>query len=221
MNTKQPIQYPKRQAKKQMNRERLIDSALKLFSTHGYQNIRLEDVATEAGLHVQTLYRLFNNKDELAAEAAKSVLDTTRKRIEVAPEDQSIFQIWRSIIRRTVIGLAPLGWDHKRQQLRSASSMMNDNFLLIVYSGWEDLLTEYIARDFQMDPKHDRLPRLVASFLWSGNETAMKRCAGLDTQKDVLLDDDAVLAESLGVVDDIEKIFSGYLKRPGLMDRKE
>ena len=91
---------------------------------------------------------------------------------------------------------------------------MNDNFLLIVYSGYEDILTEYLAKDFQLDPKHDHLPRLVASFLWSGNEVSMKRCAGLDTDKDVLNDDEAVLAASLKVIDDVENIFEGYIKRP-------
>jgi|TARA_B110000196_G_scaffold59553_1_gene49524 AcrR family transcriptional regulator len=216
MNTKQFIRYPKRQAKKQINRERLIESARELFSTHGYQTTRLEDVAAKADLHVQTLYRLFESKENLAAEAAKFVIGNWRQRFEANSRDQSTFQIWRSLIRRAIIIYAPSGWEHKRAQLRSASSLMNDNFLLIVYSGWEDLLTEYLAKDFQMDSKHDRLPRLVASFLWSGHETAMKRCAGLDTDKDVLIDDEAVLAESLGVVDDVENIFSGYIKRPGL-----
>ena len=208
------IQYPKRKHKKQINRERLIESAKLLFSIHGYQDTTLDGVATKAGLHVQTLYRHFNNKDELAAAAAKSVLEQCRERFEAAPRDQSTFQIWRGFIRRAVIGLAPLGWEHKRQQLQSASSMMNDNFLLIVYSGYEDILTEYLAKDFQLDPKHDHLPRLVASFLWSGNEASMKRCAGLDTDKDVLNDDEAVLAASLKVIDDVENIFEGYIKRP-------
>ncbi len=33
--------------------------------------------------------------------------------------------------------------------------------------------------------------------LWSGNEAAMKRCAGLDTEKDVLGSNKVVLDESL------------------------
>lgn len=89
---------------------------------------------------------------------------------------------------------------------------MNDNYLLIVYSGFEDILTEYLARDFQMDPKQDRLPRLVACMLWSGNEAAMKRCAGLDTDEDRLDDEAVTLAEGLAVVDEVEKVFQTYIK---------
>ena len=93
---------------------------------------------------------------------------------------------------------------------------MNDSYLLIVYAGYENLLTEYLAQDFQMDAKAHRLPRLVACMLWSGNEAALKRCAGLDTENDILAINQAVVDESIGVIDDIEKLFSGYiqLKRP-------
>jgi hypothetical protein len=48
--------------------------------------------------------------------------------------------------------------------------------------------------------------------LWSGNEAAMKRCAGLDTSNDVLNDSKAVIAESIAVIDDAQKVFSSYMK---------
>ena len=65
-----------------------------------------------------------------------------------------------------------------------------------------------------MDPKTDRLPRLVACMLLSGNEAAMKRCAGLDCANTDLDFDEAILGESLHVVDEVEKIFSTYIKSP-------
>ncbi len=208
------IKYPKRTQKKNINRDRLVDAARHLFSINGYQDTKLKDVAEYAGLHVQTLYRQFKSKDQLARAAAQDVIDLCRDLFEAAPPHHTTFQIWRRYINQVVNGLAHLGWSHKRTQLRSASSLMNDNFLVIVYSGYEDLLTEYLAADFQLDPKTDRLPRIVASFLWSGNEAAMKRCAGLDTGEDVLENLDALLAESLGIIDDAEKIFASYIVEP-------
>ncbi len=41
----------------------------------------------------------------------------------------------------------------QKKQLCSASSLMNDSYLLIVYAGYEKLLAEYLARDFMMDKK--------------------------------------------------------------------
>lgn len=210
------IAYPKRTERKNKNREQLILAANRIFATKGIQQTTLEDVATNAGVHVQTLYKHFKNKDELATVAARSGVDHCRDRFEQARENQSAFQSWRQFIHDSVSDLLPLGFsEHKKQQLRSASSMMNDNYLLIVYSGYEDLLTEYLAIDFQMDPKVDRLPRLVACMLWSGNEAMIKRCGGLDTCEDVLDDPEAVLAESLRAIDDIEKVFASYIKSPG------
>ncbi len=209
------IEYPKRTLAKNKNRQRLIDAAERLFATKGYQHTTLDDVAVKAGLHVQTLYRHFKNKNELAIAAANTAVDHLREHFERAHRSQSTFQIWREFIKDSVSGLTPMGiGEHKRHQLRSDSSMMNDNFLLIVYSGYEDLLTKHLALDFHMDPKHDRLPRLAACMLWSGNEAAMKRCAGLDIEQDLLDDEAAILAESLAVVADIEKVFTSYFKQP-------
>lgn len=67
---------------------------------------------------------------------------------------------------------------------------------------------------FRADAQHRSENRLVACMLWSGNEAAVKRCASLDRGEDTLMDVNSVLAESLGVVDDVEAIFAGYVHLP-------
>ena len=206
------VQYPRRKEKSQQIRERLVTTAATMFSRKGYQHTTLNEIAAEADVHVQTLYRHFKSKDELAVAAATVGLNDCRAHFEEAPKGQSTFQIWRAWIRRTVTYLSSLGFtERKKEQLRAPSSLMNDKYLVIIYSGYEDLLTEYLARDFQLDPKHSRIPRLAACMLWSGNEAAVKRCAGLDSGVDTLADGDSLLDESLAVVDDVEKLFESYL----------
>ena len=178
------VKYPKRTLKKNLNREKLIVAATLLFSRNGHHGTTLDEVAAEAGVHVQTLYKHFKTKEELVTASAEIVIADCRALFE------------------------------DKQQLCAASSLMNDSYLLIVYTGYENLLTEYLAQDFKMDPKTHRLPRLVACMLWSGNEAAMKRCAGLDTAKDILAVNQSVIKESIGAIDDIEKLFSGYIKLP-------
>ncbi|MGI9313576.1 MAG: TetR/AcrR family transcriptional regulator [Luminiphilus sp.] len=209
------VEYPIRTKKKNLNREKLLVAATTLFSRNGYVDSTLDQVASEAGLHVQTLYRHFKTKDELAIAAAEITIRDCRARFEKDFPKLSAFQIWRGWISDSVLLLTSLGLgDHKRQQLRFSSSLMNDNFLLIIYSGYEDILTEYLARDFELNPQKYPLPRLVACMLWSGNEAAMKRCAGLDTEKDLLGSNKFVLDESLKVISEVEKAFSGYVKTP-------
>lgn len=50
----------------EQTRSRLLESAARGFSTYGYGNVRLEDIARDAGYTRGALYHLFANKDELA-----------------------------------------------------------------------------------------------------------------------------------------------------------
>ena len=209
----QSVQYPRRTEKTNQIREGLITAAATLFSRKGYQHTTLAEIAENADVHVQTLYRHFKTKDELAIASATVGLDECRAHFAAAPENQSTFQTWREWITRTVSYLGSLGFsDNKKEQLLAPSSLMNDKYLVIIYSGYENLLTESFSRDFQLDPTHSRIPRLAACMLWSGNEAAVKRCAGLDRKVDTLSDVDSLLEESLGVVDDTEKLFASYIK---------
>ncbi len=206
------IEYPKRTYKKNANTAEIVRAASRLFTSNGYQFTKLEDVAVEAGVHVQTLYRHFKTKEALAVSAAEEVLTTLREAFEIEFSHQTAFRIWRNFVGRVCVTLAPFGWEDKRSQLHAASSLMNDSFLVIVYSGYEDILTEYLAKDFQVNPKKDRLPRQVASFLCGSQEAVLKRCSGLDTGTDILSDSDAVLHECQRNIDDIEAMFASCIK---------
>ena len=207
------VNYPKRTLKRQENRNKLDTAASLLFSTKGYPGTTLEEVAEAADLHVQTLYRQFKTKEALAISASQKVLNECETRFATNFHDLDTFQIWRKWMENSVTYLIDLGLKkNKRAQLRSASSLMNDNYILIIYSGYEDILTKYLAKDFQMNPQHHRLPRLVAGMLCSGNEAALKRCASKDGGPDRLDDKTFVVSESIAVVDDVESIFGKYIK---------
>ena len=77
-----PTKYPKRTLKKNLNREKLIVVATQLFSRNGHQSTTLDEVATEAGVHVQTLYKHFKTKEELVTASAEIVVTDCRARFE-------------------------------------------------------------------------------------------------------------------------------------------
>ena len=207
------ILYPKRTRTKLANKQKIIRVAINLFARKGYQASTQEEIAQDANLHLQTIYRHFRSKEELAIAAAELSVSDCNERFKNNFSQSNTFEIWRKWIKSSSSFLLSLGiGEEKRDRLCSASSLMNDNYLLIIYSGYEDLLTHYIAQDFCMDVKIDRLPRLVAGMLWNGNEAAMKRCAGKDTESNNLHNVNHVLAESLAVVDDIEAVFKGHIK---------
>lgn len=43
----------------------MLDAATRLFGTHQFHEVRMEDIATEAAVGKGTLYRYFHDKDEL------------------------------------------------------------------------------------------------------------------------------------------------------------
>ena len=49
--------------------ERLLEAAWRHFATHPYEQVRLREIAAEAGVTVQTLHLRFHSKDELLSAA--------------------------------------------------------------------------------------------------------------------------------------------------------
>jgi AcrR family transcriptional regulator len=69
-------------------RDRLLDVALELFATRGYQAIGLRDLAGQLGLHAGSLYAHFENKQcllfELIEGAVSDLLADTKRRMRGA-----------------------------------------------------------------------------------------------------------------------------------------
>src|SRR6185503_1977906 len=59
--------------------EKVLDAAARLFGTQRFHEVRMEDIAAEAEVGKGTLYRYFNDKEELylalLARASKQFLD--------------------------------------------------------------------------------------------------------------------------------------------------
>lgn len=55
----------KRTAQKQQRRDHIIDVAKQLFLQRGIHNVQLQEIASEAGIGIATLYRYFPNKEQL------------------------------------------------------------------------------------------------------------------------------------------------------------
>ena len=139
--------YPMREKKKAESRARLIRAAQHLFSTQGYENTTLEEVADRVGLHVQTLYRHFANKQDLAMAGPSENVDRFRQAIRAADRDVDTFAFWRNWL----LGALDAAGDPALSALRRQGEMLrsqriqrpgqgNLNFFLI------DPMQNYIDR---------------------------------------------------------------------------
>lgn len=204
------VQYPLRERRKRRTRAALIEAAVDLFSTKGYDDTTLEEVADQAGLHVQTLYRHFPSKPELAVAVDRTHLEDFRVAIEDPGRSDTTFEFWRERIILATSGLKEHAGGYRNfralvlQQNRSPSIALR---LHTVNDEYEDLLAASLAKDFGMDPGRERLPRLVACMLVAGNRHTYQRWAhegGFD-----------LIEEVLAVADEVAGLFAGYVVSAG------
>lgn len=56
---------PRRERESLRQRAEILDAALRLFSTRGYHNVSMHEIAAEAEFGIGTLYKFFSNKEGL------------------------------------------------------------------------------------------------------------------------------------------------------------
>lgn len=200
------VQYPLRERRKQRTRAALIDAAYGLFATKGYDDTTLEQVADEAGLHVQTLYRHFPSKPDLAIAVDRNQIEDFRVAIDDPQRTGTTFEFWREAIIRNVAGLEAQsrGLEHYRELVRPTDRSPSVALRLhTIRDEYEDLLTASLAMDFAMDPERERLPRLVACMLVGGNRDVARRYAETG--------DFDLAEECLAVADSVALMFEQYI----------
>lgn len=57
-----------RAERREKARDQVVETALRLFSERGYIGVRVEDIATEAGISRATFYKYFSEREEILAE---------------------------------------------------------------------------------------------------------------------------------------------------------
>jgi AcrR family transcriptional regulator len=85
---------PGRRAQAAATRARIIDAAARLFVRQGYAATRIPDVAAEAGVAVETVYRAAAGKAGLLADAVRAAVAGGPQRAEVpVPERPAVRRI--------------------------------------------------------------------------------------------------------------------------------
>lgn len=70
---------PGRRSKHETIREKILDSASKLFNRHGFNAVSIDDVMADAGLTRGSFYNYFKSKTDLYAQSVARVVCATRE----------------------------------------------------------------------------------------------------------------------------------------------
>jgi TetR/AcrR family transcriptional regulator, transcriptional repressor for nem operon len=95
--------------KGEMTRQRIIEEAAPIFNQRGYAGCSMQDVMEATGLEKGGVYRHFESKEELAAEAFKyAMAEAFRVRREGAEKIENRVERLRYLVRRFVEVPSPL-----------------------------------------------------------------------------------------------------------------
>ncbi|MFH0960014.1 MAG: TetR/AcrR family transcriptional regulator [Pseudomonadota bacterium] len=84
----QPEKLPRRERQNLLQRGEILQAALRLFSENGYQNVSMNDIAKEAEFGMGTLYKYFDNKEELYKALINGVAEKFHHAVLQALEDE-------------------------------------------------------------------------------------------------------------------------------------
>ena len=201
--------FPLRTKRKMATREKLVRAARHLFLSKGYDNTTLEEIAELSGLHVQTLYRHFGTKQDLAKAGDEHWFRIFESTVRTRDRNTSTFQFWRDFIETCVQELTQeedLYRSHLRMRHSSPTILGATQEIRYRY---EDILTDHLARDFDMEGSGMSIPRLVACALLGGNNHALRVYEQQDDRGE-----EELLADSLAIVDICTKMFGHLAKQP-------
>jgi AcrR family transcriptional regulator len=157
-----------RERKKQRTRQLLADTARRLFSERGFENVSVAEIARVAEVSEATVFNYFATKEDLVYSGLEAfeaeLLDAIRGR----PPGETVISAFREFV------LAPRGFfaevdEGRAQELMAATRMIAASPSLLarevqIFARYTESLAGLIARETAA-PKDDLQPYVVANAL--------------------------------------------------------
>lgn len=84
-------------------RERIVDTAMRSFCTHGIKSITMDDIAAALGISKRTLYEVFADKETLLMECVQKAREETNAYLKgVYEESSSVLEVLLRLYQRSI-----------------------------------------------------------------------------------------------------------------------
>jgi AcrR family transcriptional regulator len=148
-----------RERKKQATREALRLAALRLAIEKGWEQVRVEDIAAEAGVSTRTFNNYFASKDAAFLATAHDRAARMQAALAARPAGEPL---WPAVIEAVVHSFAAESVDLRQaRRITPTPTLAAEQLKTIMVI--EQGLAEAIARRIGTDLEHDLYPRLVAA----------------------------------------------------------
>jgi AcrR family transcriptional regulator len=172
-----------RARKKALTRNNLEETALRLFVSRGYEQVRLEDICAACDVSLRTFFRYFTSKEDLVLGRLRAHLNIAEDQFTRRPADEPLLSSLHAVITQTVRDyVAEPERELTRLRLAATTPALQTG-LSTVFNGFEGLVRQVAAA--RMHTGHDaRHPRLLAAAAVAafrvGLEIWMENDAGTD-----------------------------------------
>ncbi|OBK82124.1 TetR/AcrR family transcriptional regulator [Mycobacterium sp. 1164985.4] len=161
-----------RRARGRRNREALIAAAIELFTTRGYEQTTVEQIAEVAGVAPRTFFHHFAAKDDILFHGYADRLAEAIRRFRAAHSGslwdalaEASEAVATAIAENPEIFLVRAAMYGELPALRATMLRINDD--------WIDQMTVEVARWLGVEPDVDMRPRLAANLVNGANRTAI------------------------------------------------
>jgi AcrR family transcriptional regulator len=159
-----------RERKKRATGEALRLAALRLAVEKGWEQVRVEDIAAEAGVSTRTFNNYFASKDEAFLATASDRGARMQDALAARPADEPL---WPAVIEAVVYGFADETLDLRQaRRIRPTPTLAAEQLKATALI--EQELAEGIARRIGADAEHDLYPRLVAGAVISATRVTIE-----------------------------------------------
>ncbi|GCD32551.1 TetR family transcriptional regulator [Streptomyces chrestomyceticus JCM 4735] len=202
-------QLPLRERKKLRTRQALVDTALELFTEHGFDGVTLDTLCDAVDVSKRTFFRTFSSKEDVALAPVHDLWAVFMEELETAePTGGPAFELLAGVLLTALGRMGADGWaDRLRLSRRlSARTPSMEAHHLAFCDRTGAVIATVMQRRFDMpvQPDPDGLrPRLTVDLLAAAFRRALERWvadpseSGHEGLADALRDACAAVPESL------------------------
>jgi AcrR family transcriptional regulator len=184
-----------RRARGLRNRQALINSAIELFTTQGYDATTIEQISAAAGVAPRTFFHHFATKDDILFDGYAERLQEATRRFRASRSNslwgalaETSSAVAEAIADQPEIFVVRARMYHSVPALRATMLRINED--------WIDQLTAEVARWLDSDMGADLRPRLTATLINGANRAAIDVWVAGGGQSDL----SELMAESVELV---------------------
>jgi AcrR family transcriptional regulator len=172
-----------RERKKQATRDALRLAALRLAVLRGWDQVRVEDIAAEAGVSTRTFNNYFASKEEAFLATAYERAARAEAALAARPADEPL---WPALTTAIVDSFATEEIDLRQARLiRPTPTLAGEQ--LKAFAVIERALAHGVATRIGADIEHDIYPRLVGGAVMSATRVAFEHWTQSEDEQSLLV----------------------------------